>query len=216
MTKLPSPFGLGEGLPHKATGGPDVSAGPCTTPALRSIQVLSPIHPQPSLMSPAGSNAISAAAVVPLCTPLLSCSARRTALLPHGTKEGASRARQAVRSPSPKPGKGGNMKNICKCERWLIGSAEEITSGSYTRFGEEAAVTQKSGKRTTRTESSWRCAGVEAPNMVAVEVRILQKEPGFKGAKAIWRLQRGCAVTKDMGPGCPFENMGTTAEDKVH
>lgn len=109
------------------------------------------------------------------------------------------------------------MKNICDiCEHWLIGSVEEIPSGSYTRFGEEAAVTQKSGKRTTRTESSWRCASVEAPNMVAVEVRILQKEPGFKGAKATWRLQRGFAVTKDMGPGCPFENVGTTAEDKVH
>jgi len=44
----------------------------------------------------------------------------------------------------------------------------------------------------------------------------MQKEAGFKGVKAIWQLQRGLTVAKDMGLGCPFKDVGRTAEDKVH
>lgn len=88
-------------------------------------------------------------------------------------------------------------------------------SESRSRSGEEAAVTQRQEKRTTRTESSWRCVSVEAPSMMDVEVRLMQKETGFKGVKAVWRLQRGLAAAEDMWPGCPFKDVGSTAEDKV-
>lgn len=42
----------------------------------------------------------------------------------------------------------------------------------------------------------------------------MQKEIGFRGVKAIWTLQRGLTVAKDMWPGWPFKDVGTTAEDK--
>lgn len=43
---------------------------------------------------------------------------------------------------------------------------------------------------------------------------IMQKEIGFRGAKAIWTLPRGLAVAKDTWPDCPFKDVGRTAEDK--